>query len=102
MVGYASFPSARMSRVVNRLQLRDRNAGVYLRRREIGVAQEHLDEPDIGSILEHMGRACMAKEVACAARREAGIHDVALHGVAEPVLIKRVAVVREEEKPLRS
>jgi len=53
-----------MGRRMNLLQLLDRDLGVNLRRRELGMTQQLLDEPDVGPAFEHQRGAGVPEQVA--------------------------------------
>jgi len=62
---------------VDFLQLVDRDLGVDRGRVEIVVAEDRLDEADVGTVLQHVGRHRVAEQVTGAGHFEAGALDVA-------------------------
>ncbi len=53
-----------MSHGMNTLELLDANFRIDSGGGQIGMAQELLDEPDIGSVFKHVGGATVAKKMA--------------------------------------
>ena len=84
---------------MHRFQPAQRQVGIHLRGRDIGVPQQGLHGPQIGSVLHHMGGATVAQHV----RAGAGIqllhqapHPLpgksgAAHGEKKPALPGRIA-----------
>jgi len=65
---------------VDLLELLDREMRVELRRLELGVIEQGLDHPRVGSVLEHVRRAGVPEEVATARLADVGrVHVVADH-----------------------
>ena len=79
-------------------QLLDRDVGIYLSGGKIRMTEQRLDEPDVGSVLEHMSGARVAEQMARSWSREAGVEDMALHEIAHSVLGEGLTVVRKEER----
>ena len=67
------------------LQLLNADLGVNLGGGEFGVAEELLDEADVGSVFEHQGGAGVTQKVARAAFAEFGGVDVIADELGEPV-----------------
>jgi len=59
---------------VDGFQLLNADLGVNFRRAQFGVSEELLDEPDVGSALEHQGGAGAAEQVATAVLAEIYFH----------------------------
>jgi len=68
---------------VNLAQLHDRDVGVDLGGIEPGMAEHLLDEADVGPVLQHVGRAAVAQQVAGAGAPDVGGVDGAAHPVAD-------------------
>ncbi len=60
---------------MNALKLFNADFGIDLGGGQIGMAKQLLDEPDIGTVFEHVGGATMAEHVA-ASGFDAGLADV--------------------------
>jgi hypothetical protein len=52
-----------MATSMDPLQIRDLDLRVDLRRRDRSVPEEHLDVPEIGPTLEHVGGTAMSENV---------------------------------------
>jgi len=82
---------------VDLLELLDREMRVELRRLELGVIEQGLDHPRVGSVLEHVRRAGVPEEVATARLADVGrVHVVADH-LREPVRREGLAQVRQKQ-----
>lgn len=58
------------------LQGRDCNLGIDLRRLDIGVTKDLLDDPDVGSVLVHQRRHRVTKKMACSGLAQLCVCDV--------------------------
>src|SRR5690606_12390141 len=70
---------AGMGTVVDSLQVLDTHAGVDLSGAQLGVAEDLLDQADVGAVLEHQRGHRMTKDMAGASFVDAGLLDVAAH-----------------------
>ena len=61
------------------------------------MAEELLDEADVGSAFEHVGGAGVTQEVAASGAAEVGFFDELAHHAAEDVGVEAFAVAGEEE-----
>ncbi len=83
---------------VSFLEIRKTHLSVDLRRLERRVPELLLDLADVGAVLQHVGRAGVAKQVAAAGLLDAGLQDQALdQGVLQA---PRPSPVVEKEKRL--
>ncbi len=78
-------------------ELLDADLGVDAGRFELLVAEELLDEADVGSAFEHVGRAGVAQKMAASGAAEVGFLDELADHAAEDVGVKSLAVAGEEE-----
>ncbi len=79
-------------------ELGDRHAGVYLRRLQTLVAEQRLDEPDIGPAFEHQRRGGVAEQMAGAGLLDASGGDVTTHLLRQPLGFERAPVAAEEQR----
>src|SRR6188508_3228679 len=78
-------------------KLRNGHVGVDLRSGQIRMAEQRLDESNIGSVLQHVSRARVAQQVACSRCRKARVGDIPLDQIAQAVLAERLAIVGDED-----
>ena len=78
-------------------ELLDAHLGVNARRFELFVAEELLDEADVGSAFKHVGRAGVAQKVAASGAAEVGLFDELADHAAEDIGIEAFAVAGEDE-----
>ena len=81
-------------------ELADADVRVNFRRGQLRVAQDRLDEADIGAIGEHMSRHRMAKEVRGAGGIDAGGAQVLFDHVAQAVFAEGLTELVHEDIPL--
>jgi len=81
---------------INFLEGFDRNFRINLGGVEAGVAEELLDQADVGAVFQHVGGAAVTEEVATAALADVGGFDGLGHPVADVA-----AKVRHRRKTCR-
>jgi hypothetical protein len=81
---------------MNPLQVTDRDVGVARRGGEVGMAQDRLQVPDVGTVVQHVGRHGVAQQVAGATLGQAGPRHTPSDEIAQPVPNVRLAGVAEE------
>lgn len=86
-----------MAGAVDLLELLDADLGVDLGGGQFGVAEELLDEADVGSVFEHEGGTGVPQQVAGAAFAECGGVDVVADELGQPVRRERLEQVRQEQ-----
>lgn len=79
-------------------QLLDADLGVNLRRAQLGMSQELLDEPDVGPTFKHQCGASVAEQVATATLAKIGGVDVFADKLRESVRGERLEQVGEEQR----
>jgi hypothetical protein len=52
------------------------------------VTKHHLNEADVGPVLQHVSRAGVAEQVTRTRRGNPGVGDISLHGVPEAVSLE--------------
>jgi len=83
-----------MSGGVDFLELSDADLGINLGRIKSSMAQLLLDEPGIGSVLEHQGGTGVPKEIARALLPYVGRFDVVPYHLSESVRGERFEELR--------
>ena len=89
-----------MTGAVDLLELLDAHLGVNLGGGEFGVAEELLDEADVGSAFEHVGGATVAQDVAGAGFGDFRLFDELADHAAEDVGVEGFAVAGQEKRGL--
>jgi len=89
----------RMRQLVHCLELANGDVGVDPRGGNVGMPEDHLDEPDVRAVLQHV-RGQRVPEGVATALPEAGQAHIALDQVRQAVLPERLAVVRQEQRHL--
>ena len=79
-------------------ELHDGDVGVDLGGVEPGMAEQLLDEADVGPVLQHVGRAGVAEQVAGAGAPDGGGVNGASHPVADKAAGEALAVAAEEQR----
>lgn len=79
------------------LQQLDANLGVHLRRLQLRVSKQLLDDAHVGPVFEHVRGAGVAQQVAVARPAWVGFFDVLLDEVAEAVGAKPASVAGDEQ-----
>ena len=85
---------------MDRLELFDADLGVNGGGFELFVAEESLDEPDVGPAFQHVGGAGGANQMATSGAADVGLLDPFADHAAEHVGIERLAVNGEEDSAL--
>lgn len=88
----------RMGGGVDLLEFSDADLGIDLRRRELGMAEHLLDEPDICPTLQHERGHGVTEQMAGTTLPDFGGVDVFAHHLGQPAGAERVAQVREEQR----
>jgi hypothetical protein len=70
-----------MGRLVHLLELHDRHPRVDLRRAQVGVSEQRLDEAHIGAVLQHVRGAGVTEQVAGTVQRTGHLHPRQLRAV---------------------
>ena len=89
-----------MATRVDLAELGDRDGGVNLRGVEALVAEELLDEADVGAVLQHVRGARVAEQMARAHARHADGHERAAHERPEVARAQAFAVARQKQPVL--
>ena len=84
--------------IVDLAQLLDRHVRVDLRGGERLVTQERLDEPGVGAVLQHVGRAGVAQQVSRARLLDPRERHVPAHPLGDVLRRHRQSVVGQEQR----
>ena len=81
-------------------KLADGDVGIELRGSGIGMAEQSLDEAQLGAVLQHVRGTGVAEQMARTRCIDAGVFQVPLHPVAEFVITERLTVIAQEQRLL--
>lgn len=89
-----------MEPVMGLFEILDCHPGVYLGGGEGVVAEQLLDDPDIGSVLQHMRGTGMAEDMAGNILFESGFFTATLDDLEYPLVVEHLSIAVENERAI--